>query len=101
LDWLIEILTARTPSVLIAAAMSILSFSSAGWCQTISATVSATAPRGFCGHNYAMLMTGAEPNLTPALGSAAGFPGALTAVAVWDKDQRAAILGPPWAGPDL
>jgi len=80
LDWLIEILTARTPSVLIAAAMSILSFSSAGWCQTISATVSATAPRGFCGHNYAMLMTGAEPNLTPALGSAAGFPGALTAV---------------------
>ena len=28
----------------------------------------AKAP-GFCGHNYAMLMTGYEPNLTPATGS--------------------------------
>jgi hypothetical protein len=37
-------------------------------------------PPGFCGHNYAMLMTGFEPNLTPALGASAGFPGALTAI---------------------
>jgi hypothetical protein len=35
---------------------------------------------GFCGSKYAMLMTGFEPNFTPALGSAAGFPGALTAI---------------------
>ena len=55
------------------------------WCQSTSATVSATAPHGFCGHNYAMLMTGAEPNLNPATGSGnttgpGGFPGALTAI---------------------
>lgn len=40
---------------------------------------------GFCGNNYAMLMTGFEPNLNPATGSGAvagpgGFPGALTAI---------------------
>ncbi len=40
---------------------------------------------GFCGHNYAMLMTGYEPNLNPATGSGivagpGGFPGALTAI---------------------
>jgi hypothetical protein len=38
---------------------------------------------GYCGNSYAMLMTGFEPNLTPATGSGAvtgpgGFPGALT-----------------------
>jgi hypothetical protein len=43
-------------------------------------------PPGFCGHNYAMLMTGYEPNLNPATGSGlvagpGGFPGALTAIA--------------------
>jgi hypothetical protein len=79
MDWLIKILTART--VLITAAISLLFFSSAAWCQSTSATVSATAHSpGFCGHNYAMLMTGAEPNSTPQLGSTAGFPGALTAI---------------------
>ena len=31
----------------------------------------AKAP-GYCGKNYAMLMTGNEPSITPALGSAAG-----------------------------
>lgn len=40
---------------------------------------------GYCGHNYAMLMTGYEPNITPATGSGivtgpGGFPGALTAI---------------------
>jgi hypothetical protein len=40
---------------------------------------------GYCGNNYAMLMTGYEPNLTPATGSGnvagpGGFPGALTAI---------------------
>jgi hypothetical protein len=44
-----------------------------------SAAPPATVP-GYCGNNYAMLMTGYEPNLTPALGSAAGYPGALTAI---------------------
>ncbi len=44
-----------------------------------SAGKPATVP-GYCGNNYAMLMTGYEPNLTPALGSAAGYPGALTAI---------------------
>ena len=42
-------------------------------------------PPGFCGNNYAMLMTGYEPNLNPATGSGivagpGGFPGALTAI---------------------
>ena len=46
---------------------------------------SAATPPGFCGHNYAMLMQGAEPNLIPASGSGAingpgGFNGALTAI---------------------
>jgi hypothetical protein len=41
---------------------------------------------GYCGNNYAMLMTGYESNLTPATGSGnvagpGGFPGALTAIA--------------------
>ncbi len=40
---------------------------------------------GYCGHNYAMLMTGYEPNLIPASGSGAlaapgGYNGALTAI---------------------
>lgn len=40
---------------------------------------------GFCGNNYAMLMTGYEPNTNPATGSGivtgpGGFPGALTAI---------------------
>jgi hypothetical protein len=40
---------------------------------------------GFCGKNYAMLMTGDEPSVTPATGSGnvtgpGGFPGALTAI---------------------
>src|SRR5277367_94673 len=37
-------------------------------------------PPRYCGNNYAMLMTGYEPSITPAAGSAAGFPGALTAI---------------------
>jgi len=42
-------------------------------------------PPGFCGNNYAMLMTGNEPSITPATGSGnttgpGGFPGALTAI---------------------
>jgi hypothetical protein len=38
-------------------------------------------PPGYCGNNYAMLMTGAEGNTLPATGSAAdGNPGALTAI---------------------
>jgi hypothetical protein len=38
-------------------------------------------PPGYCGNNYAMLMTGAEGNTNPATGSAAnGNPGALTAI---------------------
>jgi len=38
-------------------------------------------PPGFCGHNYAMLMTGDEGNTMPATGVAAnGNPGALTAI---------------------
>jgi hypothetical protein len=42
-------------------------------------------PPGYCGHSYAMLMTGYEPNLNPATGSGlvtgpGGFPGALTAI---------------------
>jgi len=42
-------------------------------------------PPGYCGHSYAMLMTGYEPSLTPATGSGivtgpGGFPGALTAI---------------------
>src|SRR5208283_2262672 len=45
----------------------------------------ATASPGFCGHNYAMLMQGAEPSLLPASGSGnvtgpGGFNGALTAI---------------------
>jgi hypothetical protein len=45
---------------------------------------SAKAP-GFCGHNYAMLMQGDEPNPNPATGSGnvtgpGGYPGALTAI---------------------
>jgi hypothetical protein len=45
----------------------------------------AAKPPGFCGNNYAMLMTGFEPNLNPATGSGivagpGGFPGALTAI---------------------
>jgi hypothetical protein len=45
-----------------------------------SAGKPAKAP-GYCGHNYAMLMTGAEGNTMPATGSAAsGNPGALTAI---------------------
>ena len=35
---------------------------------------------GFCGHNYAMLMQGDEPNPNPAQGSSAGYTGALTAI---------------------
>jgi len=40
---------------------------------------------GYCGNNYAMLMTGDEPNPNPATGSGnvtgpGGFPGALTAI---------------------
>jgi hypothetical protein len=40
---------------------------------------------GYCGNNYAMLMTGYEPSITPATGSGnttgpGGFPGALTAI---------------------
>ena len=42
-------------------------------------------PPGYCGNNYAMLMTGYEPSITPATGSGnvtgpGGFPGALTAI---------------------
>jgi len=42
-------------------------------------------PPGYCGKNYAMLMTGNEPSITPATGSGnvtgpGGFPGALTAI---------------------
>jgi hypothetical protein len=42
-------------------------------------------PPGYCGNNYAMLMTGYEPNLLPASGSGnaigpGGFNGALTAI---------------------
>ncbi len=49
-----------------------------------SAGKPATVP-GYCGNNYAMLMTGYEPNLNPATGSGmvtgpGGFPGALTAI---------------------
>lgn len=44
-----------------------------------NASAGSPAP-GFCGNNYAMLMTGDEGNLNPALGSSAGFPGALTAI---------------------
>ena len=45
---------------------------------------SAATPPGFCGHNYAMLMQGAEPSLLPASGSGGlappgGYNGALTA----------------------
>ena len=45
---------------------------------------SATTP-GFCGHNYAMLMQGAEANPNPATGSGdvagpGGYPGWLTAI---------------------
>ena len=52
----------------------------AGGLALMTAPIASAAPPGYCGHNYAMLMTGFEPNLTPALGSAAGFPGALTAI---------------------
>lgn len=46
---------------------------------------SAATPPGFCGHNYAMLMQGAEPSLLPASGSGGlappgGYNGALTAI---------------------
>lgn len=49
-----------------------------------SAAKPAKAP-GFCGNNYAMLMTGDEPNPNSATGSGntdgpGGFPGALTAI---------------------
>ncbi|MGA9720987.1 MAG: hypothetical protein WBQ86_00910 [Candidatus Binatus sp.] len=49
-----------------------------------SAGKPATVP-GYCGNNYAMLMTGYEPNQLPASGSGAligpgGFNGALTAI---------------------
>ena len=38
-------------------------------------------PPGYCGNNYAMLMTGAEGNTLPATGALAnGNPGALTAI---------------------
>ena len=57
---------------------------------TLMAAPSASAgkpvkPPGYCGKNYAMLMTGNEPSITPATGSGnvtgpGGFPGALTAI---------------------
>src|SRR5208282_3150474 len=59
----------------------------AGGLALMTAPIASTAMAspGFCGHNYAMLMQGAEPNQNPATGSGnvtgpGGYPGALTAI---------------------
>ena len=55
-----------------------------GFALMTAPAANASTP-GFCGHNYAMLMTGFQPNLIPATGTGAlqgpgGFNGALTAI---------------------
>jgi hypothetical protein len=48
--------------------------------MTAPIAIAGTAAPGYCGHNYAMLMQGTEPNPNPAQGSSAGYTGALTGI---------------------